>query len=136
MNTEYTLKEVNEETLGFFFALKSYELYNKGHRDDLMYLRVVEGLFSLSFSYAIYHNGKIVAYAIIPKYSPYILTRMYVLPEHRRKGIASFLINHFKITSLSCLKDNETGLLFYKKLGFKIERAHSHIFDLTREFDK
>ena len=64
------------------------------------------------------------------------LEGVYVLPEYRRKGIASKLIEHFKAwaKSIGCKEmasdievDNDISLQFHKKCGFEVVETIIHM---------
>ena len=64
------------------------------------------------------------------------LEGLYVLPEHRRKGIAAELVNHFRLWAKTkgCKEmasdvevDNQTSLQVHKKLGFEVVETTIHL---------
>lgn len=64
------------------------------------------------------------------------LEGVYVLPEYRRKGIATKLIEHFKTwaKSIGCKEmasdievDNDVSLQFHKKCGFEVVETTIHM---------
>lgn len=130
----FLLKQITEaELLEFFTSESLLHIKNGTQKHNSMYLNVADNTFSLTELTAVYHDDKIVAFCIIPKYDKTILMRIYTSPEYRQMGIASFLINHNKVTRLSCLKENDTALQMYTKLGFICTREHTWVVDFERK---
>ena len=90
-------------------------------KGNALYLEYLEESFSLTGVYGIYDGDILAGFCLIPRYSLGTLMRVYVNPEYRGMGLASFMINHFEIESLSCLLDNYDGHRLYQNLGFEIK---------------
>lgn len=100
---------------------------------NTMYLEYLEEDFALISVYGIYDQDVLAGFCLIPKYSPECLMRIYVNPEYRGMGLATFMINHFEIESLSCLLDNYDGHRLYKSLGFEIKDKTPFLVNYIRK---
>ncbi len=130
----YMLTTVSEEVLKEYFTQESFKHIAAGtqqHNSD--YISYSEGIFDLTTIHVLTKDNRIAAFCIVPKYNKDVTMRIYVGQEHRRKGLASFLLDSLKITELSCLKDNEAGLALYKKLGFRTKAEYSWLINLIRD---
>jgi GNAT superfamily N-acetyltransferase len=74
----------------------------------------------------------LVGYGSVPSYTRDILISLYVSKSHRQQGYGRKLVNDLGIKHLSCLKDNQTGLLFYENLGFHRSRHSQHLIYYER----
>lgn len=100
---------------------------------NTMYLEYLEEEFALISVYGIYDQDILAGFCLIPKYSPEVLMRIYINPEYRGMGLATFMINYFGIESLSCLLDNYDGHRLYKSLGFKIRDKTPFLVNYVRK---
>lgn len=133
LNKKYVLKDISEQELLEFFKSERIKVSNiEEEKDNESYITYGEGIFDITNIHAVTYKDKIVAFIIIPKYSPDIALRLYVTPEHRKHGIARFLLNAFDINRLGCLKDNIVALAVYEKLGFKVTSENMRVYGLQR----
>lgn len=133
MNLEILL--VNEETLiNFIQKEKIYRLNDQSyHPEDLTYLNTDKDSFILNNLYCVYLDNEIVGFAIVPSYSPHILSRIYIKPEYRSLNIGTVLILSLNIKALSCFLENEKAMKLYKRLGFIESKRHRYVIDLIKE---
>ncbi|MFA6273891.1 MAG: GNAT family N-acetyltransferase [Candidatus Paceibacterota bacterium] len=82
-------------------------------------------------------GNKVVGYAFLTFYwsNEYggvvaLLDELYIIPEFRNKGLATFFIEHltkekeYKVIDLEVFKENTSALKLYKRLGFEIIDRH------------
>ena len=105
-------------------------------KGNALYLEYLEESFSLTGVYGIYDGDILAGFCLIPRYSLGTLMRVYVNPEYRGMGLATFMINHFEIDNLSCLIDNYDGHRLYRGLGFEIKSKNDYIIDYARDLSK
>lgn len=82
-------------------------------------------------SYVIYNFHEVVGTVTLLVSDLYFLVDLYIEIEFRRKGIAKYLLDFFKIKKLQCTTWNDVGNCFYKSVGFK--EIESNIFLITYE---
>lgn len=103
---------------------------------DICYLVHDSESFKLTLIYFILLDNEICGFCLIPSYQPDILIRIYVSPEHRRKGLGSFVLQSLGIKKLNCLAENDVGLAFYRNNGFSTSYAwnnNPHAFTFTKD---
>lgn len=131
--TVFNLRTISQtELIEFFVAESRTHVDRDVQRENAMYLNPADNTFCLTNLSALFHGEELAAFCIIPQYNPSILMRVYTAAKYRRMGLASFLIKHFNITDLSCLKENTGALLMYEKLGFKQCKEHVWLIELSR----
>lgn len=82
-------------------------------------------------SYSVYLLNKLIGSFNISSKHPQYLTDLFIDREYRRKGIARYLLNKFKIAKLRCTTWNEVGISFYTSLGFIRDETQSDIYVIT-----
>ena len=122
-NIPFEVVEITDvEVLKRYFTQEvKKHIHARSQPGNTMYLEYLEEDMALISVYGIYDQDVLAGFCLIPKYSPEVLMRIYVNPEYRGMGLASFMINHFEIESLSCLLDNYDGHRLYQNLGFEIK---------------
>lgn len=75
--------------------------------------------FAVTYIYGLYKDIELIGFFTIPTYKLTLLNIIYVLHEHRNKGICTHVLEHYGIKELSCIKANTNALSIYQKLGFK-----------------
>ena len=143
MNNNYIIREIKEDEIDYANKLlnkliieeKQYDeninqnyivnnYYQKRQKDSILLVatlnnEIVAFLFGYTIEALVYTNRKAV------------LDALYVLPDHRKHGIASLLIDNFKkwcmqqnITNLelTVFSNNINALSLYKNHGFEIEK--------------
>ena len=75
--------------------------------------------FSVTHIYGLFKDMTLIGFFTIPSYRTTLLNVIYVLHEHRNKGICTHVLENYGIKELSCIKANVNALSIYQKLGFK-----------------
>jgi GNAT superfamily N-acetyltransferase len=134
-NISFEVVEITEvEVLKKYFTQEvKKHIHARSQPGNTMYLEYIEEEMALISAYGIYDQDVLAGFCLIPKYAPESLMRVYVNPEYRGMGLASFMINHFKIESLSCLLDNYDGHRLYRHLGFKIKDKTPFLVNYVRK---
>lgn len=134
-NISFEVVEITDkEVLKRYFTQEiKKHIHARSQQGNTMYLEYLEEDMALISVYGIYDQDILAGFCLIPKYSPECLMRIYVNPEYRGYGLATFMINHFKIESLSCLLDNYDGHRLYMSLGFKIKDKTPFLVNYVRK---
>lgn len=127
------IQEIDEATLKLFMnseMQRRVELDTED--DDCVYLSQNDELFTTNELYGFYYNKTIVGFAVLSKYTPGKMLRLYVKPECRSIGIGGAAVNNLRVSSLGCLKDNTRAIKFYESLGFEITQGYGRVFTFDR----
>lgn len=85
-----------------------------------------------SNSYFIYDKNTLAGYFTISALDTSHLLELNIEQEYKRRGIGSFILNHYKIKNVQCTTWNEEGINFYKANGFKIVKSNIYLIDFKR----
>lgn len=100
------------------------EVFNvdKTDQDDLVYVEpiIAEQLKFFECYYFIYLDKVIAGYCSVNVSNATALEKLYISPDYRNRGIASFVLNHLNIRSLLVIKKNTSAIQLYIKNGFKV----------------
>lgn len=134
MNTTFEVVEITDKQVlkDYFTQEVKKHIHARSQPGNTMYLEYLEEDMALISVYGIYDQDILAGFCLIPKYSPDVLMRVYINPEYRGLGLASFMINHFEIENLSCLLDNYDGHRLYRSLGFEIRDKTPFLVNYTR----
>lgn len=118
-NKTIVVKECTEAELREYLQNERLRRVNEDivwHENCL--LQSDDNLFTLQYLYQLFLDGVVVGFAVMPTYTVDVLSRIYIQPEARRKGVGKYTIDYLQIRNLSCLTVNKEGLLFYESMGF------------------
>lgn len=100
--------------------------------DDLLYTEPHADLHENIFG--IFIGAKIIGYVTTAKVNNNHCDKLYISPDYRGKGVATFVLNFLEITSIFVLEQNTKAVDLYKRVGFKIVAKHHSMLTMTRDF--
>lgn len=128
---QFKIEKTTEELIKDFMQEQKNKRINERDFDiDFYYLNFDNDTFNFTHIYFILLNEVKCGFCFICSFQPSILNRIYINPEYRRKGLATYAIEHLGVRELSCYTDNIPGLNLYRKMGFNEYRKNG-IFSIS-----
>lgn len=124
-NNSLNLKLINKELLiEYLIKEKTKRKLRRDFDNDFQYLNHDEDSFNFTLLYFVLVNNSIAGFCIVCSFQTDVLNRIYIDPDHRNLGLATYAIETLSIKNLCCFTNNEPAIFLYRKLGFKAIRQN------------